>query len=882
MTDVEASGSTAHTPLVSDDLRWKIQRVLQSRDVNRRVIQEATVSGAAQAERSCLKPLNQDQAVPITTSLSEQSKSQYAQDDEERRYPASVNGCAQDRRRRDGGDAALVLLFALSEQGPTARTWQRWRRWRQRIRLDEPVWRTERPYGDGSFRVLLADPEGILHPRGQLPMSSSPASVEAQLLRDLQFALLGYPANTRAVAVTALANSATSFGARYLLRPVVYGLTLPTGLRALAQHILDTAGALSTLRGFAESCSFYSQGMVRQAMGAAIRDILRRYDWFFTRKWCWARADSPNLETASDATADAPLTIQRLWLSLQPIEGVIRALANACLGERVGKQRGGALLCALYDLADQGQGRWNLNEPGPLSLDDPEAMWREVFWGALQPFWEMMEHWIDEGTLVDPHDEFCVQQDTAQRGERLADDFNAAFWERAYTLRVSHLPRVFAPLATSILLAGKYRLAADSMARTAHALEAEDVSNAAQIEVEAANTADGGASNHRARFSLQHMTARITSAYTTALRSFLEAMLHDDDLIHVLDQFKRWFLLSRADLLDDLISATPIDLLTERCMSLGVIEDAQAIEYKQTQLNDAMRDACIRQSTAYTSRAGRFFITLLPYSLSSQLLRVLAVSGTAAPWSSAEAAELATLTHPSCTRDAHLCVMDSMALDYHAHWPYSLVLNRRTITKFQLLFRHLLSLHLCLHRLNMIWIQLQHGLCPNNVDAENGALTKEAALPVYCAQLRQTIQALLHSMTWGTIEPQWIRWQQTLDCLRASLRTFAPQQRQLISKSTDDVSIDALMSALHEFLDACLHGCFLTVVRSFRSVRQIISLAHRLVTSFHHLPSNLHSERITSDMHTLNAAVASLVQSLDRAHPLWAWYEGSQVRALPV
>jgi hypothetical protein len=873
MTYNVTGDSVAQSSLVSAELQSKIQKVLRSRNLNRQVVADGSTFEKRQtAELSSLRSAREER-----TGLSDPSREPKISEDD---FVSSGQGKPRETRnaeafpRANVGEAGLALLFALAERGPTARTWQRWQRWRRRFCHEEPLWRIERPYQDGSFRVLLSEPNSILHPDGRPRTFPNLTTVESQLLRDLQFALLGYPPNAKVVIAVALANGASSFGSRYLLRSVVYGIKLPTGLHSLAQSILDAATSLSILRGFAESCSFYNQGMVRQAMGAALADILRRFDAFFIRKWRWTEAGLLGSENI-DALADGSLlTIQRLWLHLQPMESTIRVLASACSMESIRTLRGGALLGALHDLVEHGQGQWNSSEPSQPALDDPEAMTGALFWAAFQPFWNMLQRWIDEGELVDPYDEFCIQQDPAQRGERLADDFNAAYWERAYTLRALHLPRLLAPLATSILLAGKYRLAAESMTAIDWQVEKTDIRECSCAADALATMVEKTAMDQQLQFSFQQITTRITNAFATASQALLRTMIDDVDLIRTLQQFKSWFLLNRADFLDDLFTAMPADLLTERCTPTDFVDSSRTFESQQARLDEAMRGVRNGSDMVLASRAGQFSLTLLSYSLSSQLLRVLAVSGTFAPWSSTEAAELASMTHPNCTRDLQLRVMDAMALDYHAHWPFSLLLNRRVITKFQLLFRQLLSLHLCLHRLQAIWIQLQRAPIQNS-GATNDARGAGSMLPLYCMQLEQTVKALLYSMTWGTIEPNWMQWQQALERLRASLQSQDSTLPQRQQPRSQDASIDALISALHEFLDACLQGCFLTKVRSFRSVRQIITLVHRLAVSRPFLPNDLDPERIASDRRTLHAAVKSLVQSVEHTHPLRAWFESS-------
>jgi hypothetical protein len=873
MTCAETRQSTAALPLVSDELCFKIQKVLRS---GNEIRGEKLAGSAADARSTVRFKVNATQqslrpagAVPASQTIPRKSATAHSETDTEG-YARPVYGGRQAPAAQD--DAELGRFLALTGRGPQLRTWQRWRRFRQQLISLEPSWRIDRPYVDGSFRMLLADPASVLQPDTHHSANPCWMQVERQLLRDLQFALLGYPPSTKEVATVSLVGHGQSCGVRFHLRRVVYGVPLPTATHALVQSILDIAGALCIVRDFAETCSFYNQGMVRQALGAALKRLLRRYDALFLDHWGWTGSTSPSAEVPEQLKQEPPLTIQRLWIQLQPIQGAVLAISSMCLAERVRKQGGGALLCALYDLIDPAQVRWGVHNAVEASLDDPKALKEELFWAAFQPFWAMLEQWLDHGVLSDPFDEFCVQRDTTQIGERLADDFNAAFWESGYTLRASHLPNMLQQVGTPILLAGKYQFASQSLEVMQQAVPGErlPVAISMQVAPEAGSCRD--ASGTTGPQSLQCMTLRITNALATASKSLVRALILDGNLMATLTQFKNCFLLGRVDFLDDVLSGVPGEILAGQGAVAEVLASTPSAESVRTAFDRALGAGFRLQNTEPKSLVGHFSISFLPYSLSSQLLRVLAVSSAAAPWSSAEAAELASLAHPTRTRDAQLCIIDAVSLDYHANWPYSVILNRRVITKFQLLFRQLSSLHLCLRRLGSIRLQLQRA---RTVCHKFTGETRHAAIlsPLYCSLLQQTIHALLYAMTWTTIETQWMRWQQTLDELGNSFRHAAKNSHEQSPRENRTSSVDELIRALNEFLDASLYGCFLMKARSFRCVRQIVLHVHHYIAAVERCAGRLDPAFVVAEIRTLRAVVRTLVGSVAPTHPLRAWYD---------
>ena len=75
---------------------------------------------------------------------------------------------------------------------------------------------------------------------------------------------------------------------------------------------------------------------------------------------------------------------------------------------------------------------------------------------AAAPYFVTLRSWIHYGEIVDPYDEFMIQERKGVSKEQLREDFNDVYWEQRYTLRRDTIPAFLLPFAEKILLAGKY------------------------------------------------------------------------------------------------------------------------------------------------------------------------------------------------------------------------------------------------------------------------------------------------------------------------------------------------------------------------------------------------------------------------------------------
>ena len=128
--------------------------------------------------------------------------------------------------------------------------------------------------------------------------------------------------------------------------------------------------------------------------------------------------------------------------------------------------------------------------------------------------------------------------------------------------------------------------------------------------------------------------------------------------------------------------------------------------------------------------------------------------------------------------------MDTFTLEYRAPWPTSLVLSRKALTKYQLLFRHVFHCKHVERRLCAAWRArkaTRGGGVGGGVRGSGGARGDGAH--VVLQRMLHFTQNFVHYLTMEVIDPNWAALEKKLDA---------------------SATVDELIAAHDAFLDACL------------------------------------------------------------------------------
>lgn len=133
--------------------------------------------------------------------------------------------------------------------------------------------------------------------------------------------------------------------------------------------------------------------------------------------------------------------------------------------------------------------------------------------------------------------------------------------------------------------------------------------------------------------------------------------------------------------------------------------------------------------------------------------------------------------------------MDLFTLDFTVKFPLSLVISRKTILRYQLIFRFLLHLKQVEQSLSAMWIE--HKTTPWRVPVPQHVEFEKWRLRVFVLRARMLafVQQILAFVTFEVLEPNW---------------------RNLEQKLHKVTTVDQLLRDHVDFLDTCLKECMLT------------------------------------------------------------------------
>ena len=148
--------------------------------------------------------------------------------------------------------------------------------------------------------------------------------------------------------------------------------------------------------------------------------------------------------------------------------------------------------------------------------------------------------------------------------------------------------------------------------------------------------------------------------------------------------------------------------------------------------------------------------------------------------------------HQFACLDAEHPAIDVLTLDYTVKFPLSLVLSRKTILRYQLLFRFLLHLKHLEQTLGNMWAEQKSTAWRTPLPTHPELARWRRGVFVLRARMLAVIQQILAFATYNVLEPHW---------------------RRLETKLANVTTVDQLLHDHVDFLDTCLKECMLTSSR---------------------------------------------------------------------
>ncbi|PQE33323.1 spindle pole body component alp4 protein [Rutstroemia sp. NJR-2017a WRK4] len=393
---------------------------------------------------------------------------------------------------------------------------------------------------------------------------------------------------------------------------------------------------------------------------------------------------------------------------------------------------------------------------------------------ASRPYMSMLNSWLHHGIIKDPHGEFLVREQKNINRETLPQDYTDEYWDRRYILREDTIPPQLEPFKDKILLAGKYL----NVVRECGGMDSSELMIADLPQ----------------SFDDERFVRNINNAYTHANESLLRLLLTTHALPARLRLVKQYFMLDRSYLFTSLLE-------------LGASELRKPVQKINLSKVQSLLDLVLHQPGADPDPfRDDLRVEMNPTSLVESLTRVVSISG----MEEEPLPESALNPHPRESKiDNHVATgFSSLQLDYRPPFPVSLVISRKTIWRYQALFRFLLSLRYLERQLLGSWQAQKTYSCS---DREVQVLQRRTF--ILRARMLSFVQQLIYFCTEEVIEVNWGVFMAKLEGDEMMVGT-----------------VDELMQDHVDFLDSCLKGCMLTNSKLLRFTSFTEKLSKELET----------------------------------------------------
>jgi gamma-tubulin complex component 2 len=395
---------------------------------------------------------------------------------------------------------------------------------------------------------------------------------------------------------------------------------------------------------------------------------------------------------------------------------------------------------------------------------------------ASRPYMTMLNEWLHHGEIRDPHSEFLIKEQKWIKREKLEEDYTDEYWEKRYTIRDNEVPPQLESVRDRVLLAGKYL----NVVRECGGV---DVNKAVK--------------DIPKTFDDPRFLDNVNSAYAYANASLLNLLLSENSLTTRFRSLKHYFFLDRSDFFSYF-------------MELSASELRKAAKNVNESKLQSLLDLVLRQPGSIAASdpfKEDVKVKMNKIGLTRWLMQVVSVSGIDQDNPDGGLEKYQTPTTQPAEDEKDIIGFDALELDYMVPFPLSLVISRKTVLRYQLIFRYLLSLRHLENLLVTSWQDQQKVLGWRHKSSDRRLEMWKRRAWTLRAKMLVFIQQLLYFCTSEVIEPNWQNLMERVNGTAAggdSLPGDADGSRQV------NRTVDELMQDHVDFLDTCLKECMLT------------------------------------------------------------------------
>ncbi|KAI8895937.1 Spc98 family-domain-containing protein [Globomyces pollinis-pini] len=649
---------------------------------------------------------------------------------------------------------------------------------------------------------LMEENQPIMNTK--LPISAK--DQEVLLIEDLLYLMIGFDGEFISIV--------HGDGIKQNMPSFKIDVQLEASLAAMVRRVLPHCMSYIVISRFIEEHSAFEYGKSHHALCASMRQILQEYHILVAQ-----------LEHLAHTTDD--FTLHRLWYyaapsfeTLSSLESLVKKLEERTQSSKTNlfdinsffnqdntnslSKTGGVLLSLLADRMVVLGGN-----------DKTKSLYSHLLSESSKPYLSILKEWICNGVLDDPYNEFMVQENSSLSKDNLPEDFNDVYWDQRYTLQSETIPSFLEPYKEKILLTGKYL----------------NVLRECSIDIEVDDSLEKPPSTIGLSDAIQVVQGErflelIESGYKISNHTLLNVLRVENDLLGRLKSMKTFFLLDQSDYLTHFLDLALVHLI-------------KPVSHISLPKVNSLLELVVRTPSTVSSNdiyKDSLSVEFAPISLFDQLSKINSMVGidmkkhlqnlrSGRPFDINDSLEN-TAKFDSFSDAGPLSGIDSFSLNFNVTFPISLVLNKKIMTKYQMIFRHLFKCKYLERLLGNAWQEETKLLSKRNrnplVGTEQLTLSKMSLLR---GKMLHFIQQMIYFMFFEVINPHWI------------------MMETAIKNAT---TVDGMMKVHDDFLDTCLKECMLTNPRLIAIFSCLITTCHSFVKFSTSVTSN-HNNDITSN-----------------------------------
>ncbi|XP_066246345.1 gamma-tubulin complex component 2-like isoform X1 [Euwallacea similis] len=505
-------------------------------------------------------------------------------------------------------------------------------------------------------------------------------------------------------------------------------------LKELVKQILPLASHYSMIQRFIEEKMRFEFGQVNNALAEAMQSLIKDHMLFIVQ-----------LETE---TRSGNMSLQKFWFFTQRNMQCLGIAADIAFSISKSGAIGGKVLSLLHDYVISSIGD-EKNQQICLKLME----------NASVPYMKMLGMWIYRGIISDPIGEFLIEDNEVMQKELINVEYSDDYWDKKYSIRRERIPKFLEAVSDIILKAGKYL-------NVIRQCDKPVKSKVCPIEY---------------KIEEKHYIEAIEQAYTFSSQTLLDLIIKEKNLMGRLKSVKHYFLLDKGDFIVAFLT------LCEKELNKTVADVVQG-------RLESLMDLALRISSAVNDPYKDDLKTeLLPFHLQYQMFKILSIDTQSEEeyWSNYQKNQEDIL-------QKKLLVIESVAFSYEVSWPLSLILNKKSLSCYQMLFRHLFFSKYVERLLCQVW---KSNKVAKKFQYQDAMHYRKAF--VLRQKMLHCVQNLEYHMMVEVIEPHWCSFLQKIGKVN---------------------NVDEILVCHRDFLDSCLKDCMLTISAILSTIISILDI----------------------------------------------------------